>query len=143
MKASSIKVGHVYYVDFDPVRDGEFAKDHMAVVLKKNVDMVTYAVIPLTSKESGVGLNKIELNISDLLPPHLRGRSTYAVYDQLRTVSASRFKKLFEGGKEYDTELPREEFEKLLCKVIDNLVSDLDDSIRAGVAKSLFTTEAT
>ena len=35
MRAKDIKVGHIYYVDFEPIRRGEFDKTHMALVLRK------------------------------------------------------------------------------------------------------------
>ena len=61
MKAQEIKLKHIYYVDYEPTQKGEFGKKHLAVVLKKNHDKITFVTIPLTSKDNGVGINKISL----------------------------------------------------------------------------------
>jgi mRNA-degrading endonuclease toxin of MazEF toxin-antitoxin module len=49
LKTSDIKVGHIYYVDYEPVRDCEFNGLHLSLVLKKNNDKHTFIVMPLTS----------------------------------------------------------------------------------------------
>ena len=61
MKASDIKVGYIYYVDYEPVRNGEFNGVHLSVVLKMNSDRYTFVVMPLTSSANGNGVNKIIL----------------------------------------------------------------------------------
>ena len=67
MRFSDVKERYLYYVDFDPVRYCEFNGNHLAVVLKKNNDKRTAIVMPLTSRENGVGTNKILIdNIEDL-----------------------------------------------------------------------------
>ena len=139
MKASAIKVGHVYYVDFDPVRQGEFDRRHLAVVLKRNKNNVTFITIPLTGNSDGDSKNKIKLNITNLLPPHLRSKDTYAVYDQVRTVNASRFQVLVEGGKVYDTVVPEKELLQIYEKIIGNLLDGLDSDVKETIKKSLFT----
>lgn len=130
MKAEEIKVGHVYYVKFDPVKKGEFGKDHLAVVLKKNNNKITFIVIPLTSKEAGLESNKVKLEIKSLLPPHLRNKNTYAVYDQVRTVTAERFSRLTESGVTYDTCVPDRDMDMLYQKVIENLLDGILDESR-------------
>lgn len=61
MRASDIKVGCIYNVIFDPVRDCEFDGRHLAVVLKKNNDRSTFIVMPLTSASNGNGINKVHI----------------------------------------------------------------------------------
>ncbi len=130
MRAKEIKVGHIYYVKFDPVKKGEFGKDHLAVVLKKNNNKITFIVIPLTSKETGLEQNKIKLEIKNLLPPHLRSKDTYAVYDQVRTVTAERFSRLTENGVTYDTCVPDKYMDVLYQKVVENLLDGILDENR-------------
>ena len=139
MKAEEIQVGHVYFVNFDPTKMGEFNSNHMCVVLKKNRDMITFVVIPLTSQGSGAGVNKIPLYIKPYLPPHLRNKDTYAVYDQVRTVSAKRFSKLNEGDEEYDTVVPEKEMVRLYEAIISNLTESLSDAQRNELFNALFT----
>lgn len=98
MRFSDIKVGCVYNVIFEPVRNGEFGGKHLAVVLKKNNDKATFIVMPFTSAPNGVGLNKVKLGIMDGLPLSLKCNDTYAVYNQIRTVNADRFIALKEGN---------------------------------------------
>jgi len=68
---------------------------HLAVVLKKNVDRNTVIVMPLTSSNKGDGTNKVNIGIIPSLPPHLATHDSYAVYDQIRTVSVSRLRFLY------------------------------------------------
>ena len=133
MKAKDIKVGHVYFVNFDPVEPGEFDRNHLALVLKKNSNRITFVVIPLTHKDKGLGINKIELDIKGLLPPHLRSGSTFAVYDQIRTVNASRFELLYEGPDVYDVSVPQRVVTEVIEKVILNLLEDLDESLKSSI----------
>lgn len=121
MKPQDIKVGHIYYVHFNPVRRGEFSDKHLAIVIKKNVDQITFVTIPLTSKENGVDVNKVELGKLTCLPKNLRDKASYAVLDQLRTVNADRFTYLLEDGEPFEAELPDE----LLIKVLRGTIKDL------------------
>jgi len=91
VKASDIKIGHIYYVNFDPVLHGEFNGKHLSVVLKRNNDKYTFVVMPLTSSANGVGVNKINIGKIAALPASIKAKDTYAVYDQVRTVNANRF----------------------------------------------------
>ena len=97
MKYSDIKEKYVYYVDFNPVRACEFNNNHLAVVLKKNNDKKTAIVMPLTSRENGVGTNKMLLPTINDLPARLKGDDSYAVYDQVRSVNYNRFQPVFEN----------------------------------------------
>ena len=123
MKAKDIKVGHIYYVDFEPTRKGEFDKYHMGLVLKRTVNQITFITVPLTGNSDTS--NKIKLEINDLLPEHLRTKDTYAVYDQIRTLNSSRFSNLVEDGKIVDVVVPDSVFDEVLKAIISNLTSEL------------------
>jgi uncharacterized protein YifN (PemK superfamily) len=98
LKLSEIKIGCVYYVDYEPVRDGEFNGKHLSVVLKRNNDKYTFVVMPLTSSANGDGVNKIKIGKIAGLPQKLSVKDTYAVFDQVRTVNANRFFSVKDGG---------------------------------------------
>ncbi|HBI6911317.1 type II toxin-antitoxin system PemK/MazF family toxin (plasmid) [Clostridium perfringens] len=102
MRFSEVKERYIYYVSFDPVRYCEFNGNHLAVVLKKNKDKRTAIVMPLTSKENGIGVNKLSLGYISSLPQRLKGDKSYAVYDKVRSVNYDRFEPIFEtkGGKD-------------------------------------------
>ena len=137
MRAKDIKVGHVYYVQFNPTKKGGFDNHDLAAVLKKNDNEITFIVIPLTGNDKGVGQNKIEISITNLLPPHLQNKKTYAVYDQIRTVNAARFSTLSENGKEFDVVLPEEDVVKLYEKIIENVFPDLGKEEREKIIRNL------
>ena len=117
MKTKDIKVGHIYYVDFEPTRKNEFDKKHLAVVLKKNADKITFVVIQLTSKDSGVNVNKVSLGYLECLPERLRTNETFAVYDQVRTLNSSRFEVICDQNRIVDVIMPEDKL-KLLYKLI-------------------------
>ena len=137
MKARDIKVGCVYYVDFEPVKRGEFNKKHLAVVIKKNVDEITFVVVPMTSKSSGVGINKIELGIIDDLPQNLKKNCSYAVVDQIRTVNSSRFFPLFEGNKVKEVRVSSETMSLLYSAVVIDILYDADAATKQNVVDNL------
>lgn len=122
MKSHEIKIGHIYYVYFNPAKKGEFPDKHLAVVLKKNADKITFVTIPLTSKENGLGVNKMALGKLDCLPSNLRNDESYAVLDQIRTVSSERFAALMDDGKPYDAELPHNLLKKLRKEIIKDFL---------------------
>lgn len=95
MEFKNIKERQVYYVNFNPAKKGEFDNNHLAVVIKKNKDKKSAIVMPLTSKENGLGKNKILVDIPSL-PSRLKGDKSYAVYDQVRTVNSGRFQEVYE-----------------------------------------------
>ncbi|MDR1320708.1 MAG: type II toxin-antitoxin system PemK/MazF family toxin [Gracilibacteraceae bacterium] len=107
MKSTDIKIGHIYYVDYEPVRDGEFNGKHLSVVLKRNNDKYTFVVMPLTSSANGVGVNKIKIGKVAGLPPNIRNNDTYAVFDQVRTVNANRFMAVKDEGGRIDVSMER------------------------------------
>ena len=77
MQASKIKVGHIYFVQFNPTHFGEFDKKHLAIVLKKNLDRITFVVIPMSSKADKKAIhdnsstNKLPLGKLKCLPANL------------------------------------------------------------------------
>lgn len=138
MKAQEIKIKHIYYVDYEPTQKGEFGKKHLAVVLKKNYDKITFVTIPLTSKESGVGINKISLGNINNLPANLRTKETYAVCDQLRTVNSNRFYKLKDNGDYIEVEISDDKFELIFESIVEDLMFALDDDKKALIYKKLY-----
>jgi PemK-like protein. len=98
MQFSDILVQHLYFVNFDPVQQCEFDRQHLALVLKRNNDNRTFVVMPLTSQPNGDGVNKKRLGMISMLPPNLATNVTYAVFNQVRTVNASRFSSIKNGG---------------------------------------------
>ncbi len=124
MKAKDIQVGHIYYVKFDPTEPGEFGKKHLAVVLKKNKNNITFVVIPLTSDGRGAGANKIDLGVLDCLPVQLQGKTSYAVYDQVRVASASRFNPILENNQPFDAALSNKALADIFKAIMRDLLSD-------------------
>lgn len=103
MKFSDIKVQHCYNVIFDPVKECEFNGKHLAIVLKKNNDSKTVIVAPLTRTENGDNYNKVNIGLISTLPSSLNGSPSYVVYNQVRTVNASRMINLKEGSNRIDS----------------------------------------
>lgn len=144
MRYSDIKAGYVYYADLEPVRKFEFGQNHMSIVLRKGHDKKTVTVISLTSKENGVGVNKLEIGILSGLPQRLisdrHGRPTnsYVVLDQVRTISASRISEIKNGrnpdGTDVIVEYPLDSsvFEKVICAVASFQMSNLKDNDAVG-----------
>lgn len=90
---NNIKHQHVYWINFNPVQRGEFPDKHLAIVLGVNDDQKSCRVLPLTRLSTGLGDNKISLgklhNFSDI---------SYAVLDQVRTVSFRRMSQHMENN---------------------------------------------
>lgn len=125
MKAEEISVGHVYLVNFEPHERGEFDGKHLAVVVKKNHDDITFVVIPMTSSNEGVGVNKISLGKLDCLPSNLKGKESFAVIDQLRTLNAKRFSNLFQDNTVYQAVMPRDKMIEIYRSIIKDLLHDV------------------
>ena len=138
VRASDIKVGYIYNVIFDPVRDCEFDGKHLAVVLKKNNDKTTFIVMPLTSAQNGNGINKVHIGQVLSLPASLRSNDTYAVFNQIRTVTASRFISLKEGKKVIEAPFPQEKFYKLLVLAVKELVYSIDQDSKIRLLKTVY-----
>ena len=126
MRASDIKIGRIYNVIFDPVKPCEFDGKHLAVVLKKNNDKSTFIVMPLTSSGNGSSINKILLGKIESLPSSLKNNDTYAVFNQVRTVNASRFISLKEGSTVIEARLEQDKFYRLLVLAIKELLYSID-----------------
>lgn len=141
MRFSDIKVGCIYNVIFDPVRNCEFNGKHLAVVLKRNNDKSTYIVMPLTSAPNGVGVNKVKIGAMNCLPTSLKSNETYAVFNQIRTVNADRFIALKEGGMIKDCEMEKDIFHNLLFLGLREIVYGLSQDDRIEVLKYTYETE--
>ncbi len=141
MRFSDIKVGYIYNVIFDPVRDCEFDGKHLAVVLKKNNDKTTFIVMPLTSSPNGVGVNKLKLDDMKCLPSSLKMNNTYAVYNQIRTVNADRFIALKEGKAVKECQLEKELFHKLLILGLREMVYSIPQDERIEILKNTYEGE--
>lgn len=126
MKFSEIKERCIYNVIFDPVRQCEFDNKHLALVLKKNNDKKTCVVMPFTSESNGVGRNKFKVGSIHTLPSSLKSNDTYAVFNQIRTVNASRFISLKEGSDVIDAKIEDDLYIKLLHLGIKDLTFNLD-----------------
>lgn len=127
MKVNEIKVGHIYFVDYEPVHKGEFGKTHLAIVLKQNANKITFITVPLTSADDGVGINKVSLGILDCLPKNLQEKETFVVLDQVRTANADRFMKIKENGEAIDVKLPKEKMILVYRALIKDLLHDVED----------------
>ena len=137
MKSNEIKVGNIYNVDFNPIVGNEFAKKHLAVVLKKNVDKQTFAVIPLTSSKTGEGINKYCVGRIAELPHNLRDRDTYAVYDQIRVVDFHRFSPLLEDATPIQVKFPEDKFKDLITLVFNDLLYGIADNNKILIIEKL------
>jgi len=137
MKFKEIKERQVYYVNFNPVKLGEFDDNHLAVVIKKNKDNKSAIVIPLTSKDKGLGKNKICIDIPNL-PKRLKSEKSYAVYDQVRTVNSGRFQEVYEElGKDKIAEviIDEETYIRLIKVASLDLESKLTENQRINLYK--------
>ena len=141
MRFSDIKVGYIYNVIFDPVRDCEFDGKHLALVLKRNNDKSTFIVMPLTSAANGAGINKIELGPLSSLPASLKGNRTYAVFNQIRTVNANRFIALKEGGNVIECPIDRGVFCELLLLGIQEIVYSVSQDDKIAILKKAYESE--
>lgn len=101
-----IKERYIYYVEFSPIKSGEFGSPHLAIVLRLNKDKKAALVVPLTSAEDSQPdsdkSNKINLGKLQCLPERLHKKNTYAVLDHARSVSFDRFSPIREGEVELD-----------------------------------------
>ena len=141
MRFSDIKVGYIYNVIFDPVRDCEFDGKQLAVVLKRNNDKATFIVMPFTSAPNGVGVNKIKLGAMNSLPSSLKTNDTYAVYNQVRTVNADRFIALKEGSAVKECPMEKYIFHKLLFLGLREMVYSIPQEERIEILKSVYEAE--
>lgn len=136
MNFSKIRTRYIYNVIFDDVRPCEFDKKHLAVVIKKNNDGQTFIVMPLTSEPNGNGVNKIKVGIINSLPSSLRSNETYAVFNQIRTVNASRFISLKEGNNVVESKMEDDLFLKLLSLGMNDMTFNLNYEERINLFKN-------
>lgn len=141
MRFSDIKVGYIYNVIFDPVRDCEFDGKHLAVVLKKNNDKTSFIVMPLTSAPNGVGVNKMDVGEMDCLPTSLKNNHTYAVYNQIRTVNANRFITLKEGGSVKECRMEKTLYYKLVVLGLQEIVYNIPQDEKITLLKKTYEAE--
>ena len=141
MKFSDIKVGYIYNVIFDPVHACEFNSKHLSLVLKKNNDKSTFIVMPLTSAPNGNGVNKIQLGQIESLPPSLKINTTYAVYNQIRTVNADRFISLKDESSVVESKMDEKMFDNLLSLGIRELTFSLSQDKKIEILKKAYEEE--
>jgi len=141
MRFSDVKIGHMYFVIFDPVRYCEFDGRHLSLVLKKNNDKKTVVVMPLTSQSNGDGVNKIKLGTMACLPTSIRCNETYAVFNQVRAVNCDRFIALKENSITVEAKIDDGLFFKLLHLTIKDLILDIDQHQRIDLLKKAYEIE--
>jgi uncharacterized protein YifN (PemK superfamily) len=141
MRFSDIKIGHVYYVDYEPVNSGEFNSKHLSVVLKRNNDKYTFIVMPLTSSANGDGVNKIKIGKIPGLPPNLLKKDSYAVFDQVRTVSSSRFYPVKSGNGVAEVSLDIEVWLNLFGLAIQDMIYNVGQDDKISLLKSVYDQE--
>jgi len=141
VKSSDIKVSHVYYVDYEPVRGCEFNGKHLSVVLKGNNDKCTFVVMPLTSSANGDGVNKINIGKIAGLPPTLSSKDSYAVYDQVRTVNASRFIAVKDAGSKIDVALDKDVWLSLFEHAMQDILFNVGKDDKIAVLKNSYDRE--
>jgi mRNA-degrading endonuclease toxin of MazEF toxin-antitoxin module len=141
LKSTDIKIGHIHYVDYEPVRGGEFNGKHLSVVLKRNNDKYTFVVMPLTSSANGVGVNKVKLGRIDGLPPNIRDKDTYAVFDQVRTVNANRFVVVKDMGDRLEIAMKSGVWLGLFESAVSDMVFNVGQDEKISVLKSLYDKE--
>lgn len=112
MKYSDVLERHVYTVDFNPVRNCEFNDKHLTVVLKKNIDIRTVIVVPLTKSSNGEGVNKYNIGKIASLPNNLKNTDSFVVYNQVRTVNCDRLYAL------------KDDFNNRINAIVDDKVFD-------------------
>jgi uncharacterized protein YifN (PemK superfamily) len=125
LKFSDILEKHFYNAIFDPVKDCEFDGKHLALVIKKNADKKTVIVLPLTTESNGEGKNKIKVGKIPNLPTSLKLFDSYAVYNQVRTLNASRLIALKEGDNRIQVPIGDSLFVKLVSLCADELLTEL------------------
>lgn len=107
------------------------------MVLKKNHDKIAFVVVPFTSQERGLGLNKISLGTIDSLPDNLKAKETFAVINQIRTVNASRFYSLINNGEIIEAAVPGDKMSLLYSAIINDLLQDANSNDIKTVARNL------
>jgi uncharacterized protein YifN (PemK superfamily) len=141
LKASDIKIGYIYYVDYEPVKNGEFNGKHLSVVMKRNNDKVTFIVMPLTSSPNGDGVNKVNIGKIAGLPPSIKSKDSYAVFNQVRTVNAMRFSSVKSGNLKIDAPVDNAILLGLFEFAIRDMVYNISQDKRIAVLKKAYDWE--
>ena len=141
VKASDIKIGHIYYVNYDPVQHGEFNGKHLSVVLKRNNDKYTFLVMPMTSSANGNGVNKVNIGKIAGLPARIKTKDTFAVFDQVRTVNANRFVSVKSGSSSIVVPLDRAIWLKLFELAMRDALYDVGQDDKIAVLKRAYDWE--
>jgi len=141
LRFSDIKVGYIYFVIFDPVRDCEFNGQHLALVLKKNNDGKTFIVMPLSSAANGEGINKYHVGSLTCLPSSLRSNDTYAVFNQIQTVNSNRFIALKEGNNVIECMMDKVMYYTLLKLAMHEIVFSIPQDDRIDIFKKMYEEE--
>jgi hypothetical protein len=128
-------------VDYEPVRDCEFNGLHLSVVLKKNNDKHTFVVMPLTSSANGDGVNKIKIGKIARLPTNIKSKDTYAVFNQVRTVNANRFRALKSGKNRVTVPMDSSIFQSLYVLFMRDTLYNLDHDIKITILKKAYDEE--
>lgn len=122
MKYSDVLEKHIYTVDFNPVRNCEFNDKHLAVVLKKNIDIRTVIVVPLTKSSNGEGVNKCNIGKIASLPNNLKNTDSFVVYNQVRTVNCNRLYALKDdSNSRINANVDDTVFDQILSLCLDEL----------------------
>lgn len=119
------------------VRDCEFDGKHLAVVLKKNNDKVSFIVMPLISAPNGVGVNKMDVGEMDYLPTSLKSNHTYAVFKQICTVNANRFIALKEGGTVKECQMEKTLYYQLMVLGLQEIVYNIPQEDKIALFKKI------
>ena len=72
-----------------------------------------------------------------MLPTNLQSKETFAVYDQVRTLNASRFHELIENGAPIEVVVSDETVDLLLQAIINNLIAGLDIERKNSILSNL------
>lgn len=107
-----VEPGQVWFVDLEPIRGHEQGKDRPALVVSSrfhlaltNAELVT--ILPLTSVERPRWLHRV----------HVASAASWAITEQVRTVSVTRFRRY---APEIDLdEAERATVRRILARMID------------------------
>jgi mRNA-degrading endonuclease toxin of MazEF toxin-antitoxin module len=141
VRTLKIKIGHIYYIDYEPVRDCEFGGLHLSIVLKKNNDKNTFVVIPLTSSPNGVGANKVNIGKISALPPNINKKDSFAVFNQIRTVNSNRFRPVKYKRNAVDVFVGDEIMQILYDLIIGDILFDVEQSDKISILKKAYDKE--
>ena len=138
LRHSDIKVGCIYYVDFEPTQKSEFDGKHLSLALRKNDDNHTVIVLPLTSSPKGLGKGKIELGVLKCLPLSLQNKISYAAVNQVRTVNSTRFFEIKDNGKAVAPKVDNNILEESLYAILNDITYNTDRETKNNLFKKIY-----